>query len=81
MRQLEVGSPLMSCLRSCVSAFVTLSLPTLHSPEMAGQAALQPDPDAFPVEVSPRSAITMACSRTRKLKRSGKPKLTALDGL
>jgi hypothetical protein len=50
-------------------------------PEMAGQAALQPDPDAFPVGVCLRSAITMACSRARKLKRSGKPKLTAVDGL
>jgi hypothetical protein len=32
--------------------------------EMAGQAALRPDPDAFPAEVCPRSAITMARSQT-----------------
>ena len=35
----------------CVSTFVALSLQTLHSPEMAGQAPLRPEPDAFPVEV------------------------------
>lgn len=51
------------------------------SPELVGQAAQQPDPDAFPVEVCPRSAAIMACYRPRKLKRSGKPKLTATDGL
>jgi hypothetical protein len=39
----------------CVSPFVVLSSHPLHSPEMAGQAAWQPDPDAFPVEVCPRS--------------------------
>jgi hypothetical protein len=50
-------------------------------PKMAGQAALRPDPDAFPVEVCPRSAATIARHRTRKLKGSGKPKLTRADGL
>ena len=50
-------------------------------PKMAGQAALPPDPDAFPVEVCSRSAATIARPRTRKLKGSGKPKLTTADGL
>jgi hypothetical protein len=33
----------MSRLRSCVSPFETSSSQPLHSPEMAGQAAMQPD--------------------------------------
>ena len=61
--------------------FFGVSLQTLHSPEMAGQAAWRPDPDAFPVEICSRSAATMACSRPRKLNRAGKPKLTGIDGL
>jgi hypothetical protein len=48
---------------------------------MAGQAARQPDPDAFPAEVVPRSAATMACDRAKIFKRSGKSKLTGADGL
>jgi hypothetical protein len=49
------AQPLWCCLcRRCI-------------PEMAGQAAPQPDPDALPVEVYPRSAATIACSRTRRL--------------
>jgi hypothetical protein len=48
---------------------------------MAGQAAWQPDPDAFPAEVVPRSAATMACDRAKIFKRSGKSKLTGADGL
>jgi hypothetical protein len=36
-----------------VLPFVVLSSQTLHSPEMAGQASLRPNPDAFPVEVCP----------------------------
>ena len=50
-------------------------------PKMVGQAAWRPDPDAFPVEVCPRSAATIACSRARKLNDFGKPKLTRADGL
>jgi hypothetical protein len=53
----------------------------LFSGRGVGQAALQPDPDAFPAEVVPRSAATMARDRARLLKRSGKPKLTSTDGL
>jgi len=53
----------------------------LRSLEMVGQAALQPDPDAFPAEVCPRSAATIACSGTGRLKGAGKPKLTSADGL
>src|ERR1700722_8611621 len=49
--------------------------------KMAGQGAQQPHPDAFPVGVCPRSAATMACPGAQMLKRPGKPKLTALDGL
>jgi hypothetical protein len=60
----------------CSVVFVDIAFP-----EMVGQAALQPDPVAFPVEICPRSATTIACCRTRKLKRSGKPKLTRADGL
>ncbi len=70
-----------SLLISCVLSFVASSLQTLHSLEMAGQAAVQPDPDAFPAEVCPRSAATIACPATRKPKGSGKPKLTSADGL
>src|ERR1700738_5206750 len=70
-----------SSLIFCVSPFAALSLKTVHLPEMAGQAPLRPDPDAFPVEVCPRSAATIACLRTRKLNGSGKPKLTRADGL
>jgi hypothetical protein len=60
-RKAFVGQPnllvfqgLCTCWISCVSPFVVLSLYPLHS-QMAGQAAWQPDPDAFPVEVCPRS--------------------------
>src|SRR5882672_5929182 len=56
--------------------FCDVVFAAIRSPEMAGQARLGPDPDAFPVEVCPRSAATIACSRTRKLNGSGKPKLT-----
>lgn len=51
-----------------------------HSLEIAGQAALQPDPYAFPAEVGPRSAATIACSVTGKLKKAGKAMLTCTDG-
>lgn len=50
-------------------------------PGYGGQAVLRPDPDAFPVEVCPRSATTIACFRTRRLNGTGKPKLTEIDGL
>lgn len=50
-------------------------------PEMVGQTALQPDPDASLSGVCPRSAAPIACWRTRKLKGPGKPKLTRVDGL
>ena len=60
----------------CVVVFADIA-----SPKMAGQAALPPDPDAFPVEVCSRSAATIARPRTRKLNGSGKPKLTRADGL
>jgi hypothetical protein len=61
----------------CGVEFADIAFPEM----MVGQAALQPDPDAFPVEICPRSAATIACWRTRKLKGSGKPKLTRADGL
>jgi hypothetical protein len=64
------------CFGFCGVVFADIAFP-----EMVGQAALQPDPDAFPVEICPRSAAIIACRRTRKLKGSGKPKLTGVDGL
>jgi hypothetical protein len=63
------------------SGFWDVVFAAIAFPGVAGQAALQPDPDAFPVGVYPRSAITITWSRPQKLKRTGKPKLTALDGL
>ena len=40
-------------------ALVRIAIPK----KMAGQAAWQPDPDAFPAEVCPRSASTMPRAR------------------
>jgi hypothetical protein len=62
-------------------SLASASLQAWYFPEDGGQAALQPDPDAFPAEVVPRSAATMACERARLLKRSGKSKPTGADGL
>jgi hypothetical protein len=59
---------------------VSLSLQTFDFPE-GGSGRFAARPDAFAVEVCPRSAATIACSRTRKLKGSGKPELTTSDGL
>jgi hypothetical protein len=76
--RLADGRPAFGFLRFAVRDVV---LADIVFPEMAGQAALRPDPDAFPVEVRPRSAATIACPRTQKLNETGKPKLTETDGL
>ena len=46
---------------------------------MAGQAALQPDLDAFPA--GPQSAVSMAGDQDGLLKQSGESQLTSADGL
>ena len=58
-----------SSLISCVWPFVASSLRTFASPKMVGQAVLQADPDAFPVEVGPRSVghHGMLCDACRRL--------------
>jgi hypothetical protein len=62
-------------------AFLGVVFADIAFPGDGGSGRLRPDPDAFPVEVCPRSAATIACSRTRRLNGSGKPKLTETDGL
>jgi hypothetical protein len=48
---------------------------------MAGQAALRPDPDAFPVGFVPDLQPSLHTLKTPKLKVRGKPKPTKADGL
>lgn len=74
------GSLAPPSLRVCALAVVSLSSRALVPKKMAGQAAQQPDPDAFLAEVCPRSLTTMAWVRTQKLKGTGKPELTRADG-